>query len=112
MIASVDAEVPAISPLPLLTGYDAKRCQRRVHNDHDPTLDTVPWEVPPDLQQRFDAGKAFEADVFGILAAAGDADRQRDVSGLSGKQRLIDATVSAMDDGVDLSLGGWLPDDA
>ena len=111
MIASVDAEDPVTSPLPLLTGYDAKRCQRRVHNDHDATLDTVPWEVPPDLQQRFDAGKAFEADVFAALVAAVDPVRRRDLSALSGKQRLIDATVAAMDDGVELILGGWLPDD-
>ena len=58
MIATVDAEDPVTRPLPLLTGYDAKRCQRRVHNDHDATLDTVPWEVPPDLQERFAAGKS------------------------------------------------------
>jgi hypothetical protein len=108
MIATVD---PVTRPLLLLTGYDAKRCQRRVHNDHDATLDTVPWAVPAELQQRFDAGKAFEGDVFTALAAAGDPVRRRDLSGLSRKARLIDATVEAMDDGVELILGGWLPDD-
>lgn len=112
MIADVDAVHPVTNPLPLLTGYDAKRCQRRVHNDHDATLDAVPWEVPADLQQRFDAGRAFEAEVFAALEAAVDPDRCRDLSGLSGKQRLVDATVEAMDDGVELILGGWLPDDA
>lgn len=41
----------------LLTGYDAKRCQRRVHNDHDSTLEKAPWEPSADLQKRFDEGR-------------------------------------------------------
>lgn len=27
------------TPVVLLTGYDAKRCARRVHNERDPTID-------------------------------------------------------------------------
>ena len=111
MITGVEPVDPITSAVPLLTGYDAKRCQRRVHNDHDATLDTVPWEVPADLQQRLDAGEAFESDVFAALEAAVDPSRRRDLSPLTGKQQLIEATVAAMDGRVELIMGGWLPDD-
>ena len=40
----------------LLGGYASKQCARRVHNDFDPTISTEPWEPPPELQARFDAG--------------------------------------------------------
>ena len=43
----------ATTPI-LLTGYDAKRCARRIHNEWDPTIEKVQWEVPPELQMRFD----------------------------------------------------------
>ena len=33
---------PLIQAPVLLTGYDTKRCQRRVHNDYDPTLEKLP----------------------------------------------------------------------
>jgi hypothetical protein len=95
----------------LLTGYDVKRCQRRVHNDHDPTLEKVPWEPPADLQKRFDDGRAFETDVFAALRGSLGPDRCRDLSGLFGKEALIGGTVAAMNDGVEVILGGWLPHD-
>src|SRR3954454_23677529 len=103
--------VSEVRLLPLLTGYDAKRCQRRVHNDHDPTLEKVPWEIPADLQNRFDDGKAFEADVFAALKDALASTRWCDLSDVRGKQHVIDATLARMYAGVDLILGGWLPDD-
>ena len=34
----------------LLTGHDAKRCARRIHNEWDPSVEQVRWEVPPELQ--------------------------------------------------------------
>ena len=95
----------------LLTGYEAKRCQRRVHNDHDGTLEKVPWEPTPDLQKRFDEGRAFESRVFDSLKQSLASERLRDLSEIRGKGALIDATVAAMDAGVELILGGWLPDD-
>ena len=93
----------------LLTGYDVKRCQRRVHNDHDVTLEKQPWEPPADLQKRFDEGRAFEADVFATLRGVLGAQRRRDLSEVRGKLALIDATVAAMSEGVELIMGGWLP---
>ena len=48
-------------PMVLLTGYDAKRCARRIHNEWDPGIAKIGWEVPADLRMRMDAGIAFEA---------------------------------------------------
>ena len=56
--------------LPLLGGYAAKQCPRRVHNDNDPTVPQVEYVVPDELQARFDAGIAFEAKVFAAFEAA------------------------------------------
>jgi predicted RecB family nuclease len=98
------------SPI-LLTGYSAKQCVRRVHNEFDPTIETVEWEVPPELQMRFDEGIRFEADVFARLKEALPAASWVDVSDMFGKQAQIAATVTAMDDGMLVILGGWLPDD-
>ena len=95
----------------LLTGYTAKQCARRVHNEFDPTIETVEWEVPPTLQMRFDAGNVFEAEVFAWLRDVLPASSCLDVSDVRGKQAAIRATVRAMDDGVQVILGGWLPDD-
>lgn len=94
----------------MLTGYDAKRCARRVHNDWDPTIEKVAWDVPPTLQMRFDAGRAYENEVLARLVAAlpeppFDFRLRRD------KQEAIDATLVAMDTGASVILGGWLPDD-
>src|SRR5690606_29735666 len=91
---------------------DVKRCARRIHNEHDATLPTVPWEPSPELQLRFDRGLEFEAEVLaGLVAASGDGPQVADLSQLRGKDAVIAATHQAMDDGVDLVLGGWLVDD-
>lgn len=94
-------------PPVLLTGYDAKRCQRRVHNDHDRTLERAAWEPPAELQKLFDSGNDFEARVFAGLKERLVAPRWRDLSEVRGKRALIEATVAAMDHGVELVLGGW-----
>lgn len=97
--------------VPLLTGYDAKRCQRRVHNEHDATIEKAPWQPPADLQKRFDDGREFETKALSALKAALTADQWRDLSSIRGKAAAIEATVAAMNDGVMVILGGWLPDD-
>src|SRR3954447_2490192 len=99
-----------MTSVPLLTGYDAKRCQRRVHNDHDRTLERAPWEPPADLLKRFGDGRAFEQEVLADLRGALDPARWRDLSDVRGKYAVIAATVAAMEDGVQVILGGWLPD--
>lgn len=95
----------------LLSGYDAKRCARRIHNEWDLTIDKAEWEVPASVQMRFDAGVAFEAAVFDELRTALDASRYVDLSEVSAKGACVEATVQAMGDGVEVVLGGWLPDD-
>lgn len=97
-------------PVVLLTGYAAKQCARRVHNEWDATIESVPWELPPELKMRFDSGRAFEDEIFAKLKQA-LGERCIDLSDLRGKQACIDATVAAMDQGVEVILGGWLPDD-
>ena len=96
----------------LLTGYDAKRCARRIHNEWDPSAEQVQWEVPPEVQMRFDAGNQFEETVFADLSAELGPSRCVDLSVVSGKAQSIAATLAAMKDGVAVILGGWLPDDA
>ncbi|KAA1419197.1 TM0106 family RecB-like putative nuclease [Nocardioides humilatus] len=95
----------------LLTGYDAKRCARRIHNEWDPAVEVVPWEVPAELQMRFDAGIAFEESVFAELVAELGPDRCIDLSDVRGKANAVARTLAAMDEGIEVILGGWLPDD-
>lgn len=99
------------TPVVLLTGYDAKRCARRIHNEWDPTVDKVEWEVPARLQMRFDAGIAFERAIFDELRFALHDSQYVDLSEVAGKVACIEATVGAMGNGVEVILGGWLPDD-
>lgn len=95
----------------LLSGYDAKRCARRIHNEWDPTIEKTEWEVPAEVQMRFDTGIAFEADVFGQITASTATSNYADLRLTRGKAACIAATVAAMEDQIDLILGGWLPDD-
>jgi predicted RecB family nuclease len=93
----------------LLGGYAAKHCPVRVHNDFSPSVPTLQWEPSPEDQLRLDAGIAFEAAVFARLRELHpgcvliDADLRW--------AEAVSATTSAMDAGVELILGGWLPDD-
>lgn len=95
----------------LLTGYDAKRCARRIHNEWDPAIEKVAWEVPADLQLRFQTGIDFEATVFAELEASLDEELYVNLSKIRGKDAAIAATLEAMDRDLLLILGGWLPDD-
>jgi hypothetical protein len=100
----------ALRPV-LLSGYDAKRCARRIHNEWDPAVDKVAWEVPADVQMRLDVGTEFETTVFAELRAALGPSRYRDLSDVRGKAAAVQATLLAMDEGAEMVLGGWLPDD-
>jgi predicted RecB family nuclease len=94
----------------LLTAYDAKRCPRRVHNDWDPTIPQAPWEPPPTLRVRLDAGIAFENEVVRRLVEVW-GERCLDLNPVEGAKQRIAATVEAMDAGVEVILGGQLPHD-
>lgn len=96
----------------LLSGYDAKRCARRVHNEWDATVvDRVEWEVPAALQMRFDEGVVFEAEVVAQINDAAEPGSWIDLSEAPGKTVRVAQTVAVMEDGVPLILGGELPDD-
>ena len=93
----------------LLGGYAAKQCPVRVQNDFLPLVPSLKWVPAPEDQARLDAGNAFEAQAFADLLGL-----HRDavvVEARLGKADAIAATVGAMDAGVPLILGGWLPDD-
>jgi len=94
----------------LLSGYAAKQCARRIHNDWDATIPKEPWEPSPQMQLMFDEGLAFESDVFGALQDV-LCERlvviDRDLS----KSAVIAETVAAMDAGAEVIAEGWLPDD-
>ena len=97
--------------LTLLGGTDVKRCVRRIHNEHDPTIPKAPWEPSPELQLRFDRGNEFEDQVFAGLVELLGPGRVLDLSTLQGKDAVIAATHEAMADGIEVILGGWLADD-
>jgi predicted RecB family nuclease len=93
----------------LLGGYAAKQCPVRVHNDYSPAAPTLTWLPSPEDQTRLDAGNAFEESVFAQLKALHPGCRVIDPD--LQKEHAIAATAAAMDAGVELILGGWLPDD-
>lgn len=95
----------------LLTGHDAGRCARRIHNEWEPAGEQVAWEVPAELQMRFDAGREFEVTVFEELRTTLGPERCTDLTPVRGKATAVEATVSAMEAGREVILGGWLPDD-
>ena len=94
----------------LLGGYAAKRCARRIHNEWDRTViaDLVP--VPAELQARFDAGRQFEAAVREEMRAALGARCLVFDEGAFGSD-VARRTLQAMADGVEVIVGGRLPDD-
>lgn len=94
----------------LLGGYAAKRCARRIHNEWDPTIvaDLVP--VPAEVEARFAAGRDFEVSVRRELATA-LGERCLFLDGGMKRSEAVQTTVDAMDDDVDVIVGGWLPDD-
>jgi predicted RecB family nuclease len=104
-----DGRVTEVQGPILLDGYAAKQCPVRVQNDFLPLVPRLKWEPSPEDQARLDAGNAFEARVFEDLAAIHPAAVV--VDSRPGRADAIATTVQAMDSGVPLILGGWLPDD-
>lgn len=93
----------------LLGGYAAKRCPVRTHNDFAPLVPVPELEPSAELQADFDAGIAFEAEVFTELLRIHRAAVLLD-PGMR-KAESIAMTLGAMQSGSPLILGGWLPDD-
>jgi predicted RecB family nuclease len=104
-----DTRGGGLAPI-ILGGYAAKQCAVRTHNDYSPLVPAPDWVPPPELQADFDAGIAFEAEVFAeLLRLHPDAVV---VDPALPKAEAIAQTVAAMGSGAPLILGGWLPDNA
>lgn len=98
-------------PRPLLLGgYAAKRCARRIHNEWDPAIEANLLPVPAEVEARFAAGRDFEVSVRRELAAT-LGERCLILDEGTKRDEALAVTVRAMDDGVDVIVGGWLPDD-
>ncbi len=95
----------------LLTGYDAKRCARRIHNEWDPSAEKIAWEVPPTLQMRFDGGIAFEAAVFGSSRLLSAPHVTSICPRCAARARRSLRPCRRWTADVEVILGGWLPDD-
>jgi predicted RecB family nuclease len=94
----------------VLDGYAAKRCPVRTHNDFSPGV-PAPEGVPSaELQALFDDGQQFEAEVFAELLDIHPTTAVLVDPVLRGGDAIA-KTLAAMDSGVPLVLGGWLPDD-
>ncbi|MEO6120887.1 MAG: ribonuclease H-like domain-containing protein [Acidimicrobiales bacterium] len=97
-----------VSAVPVQGGYVARRCPLRVQFDLIPPPEApAPGSVM--ARARMDEGRAFQPAVFAELVEAHPAAR-RPPDGAHRDERLA-ATVKAMADGVELILGGRLPDD-
>lgn len=98
-----------VSEVPPQGGYIAKQCPVIAHNRHDPTIPVEPLPVSEATQLMFDRGNEFEDEVFAQLVALhGDAvmvDRTRHRSDREAR------TVTAMEAGERLIIGGRLPAD-
>ena len=96
--------------LPLLNAHAARRCARRTHNDFDATIPKAPWQPGAALQSILDAGLAFEEEVFAELRELFGSSLT-DLTPITAKQTRITATLSAMEAGAEVIIGGQLPDD-
>lgn len=95
----------------LLGGYPAKQCAYRSYLEHDPT---VPRSPEPDaVQRRMAEGRVFEDEVVAYMVAAlGERCVSIEYGDHRGdKARRIAETNAAMEAGVEVIIGGQLPDD-
>jgi predicted RecB family nuclease len=108
-LAKDDEVIPEVQEPILLGGYVAKQCPVRVQNDFLPLVPTSEWVPSPEEKARLKAGNAFERAVFETLTLLHPAAAVVDPQLRKAEANTV--TVEAMDAGVPLILGGWLPDD-
>ena len=94
----------------VLGGYAAKRCPVRTQNDFSPVVPAPDWVPSAELQGLFDAGRQFEAEMFAELLDIHPTTAVLLDPDLLGGDAIA-KTLAAMESGVPLVLGGWLPDD-
>ncbi len=97
----------------LLTAYAARSCPRKTHNTFERALGPVPQLRPPtEWAYRFEQGNVFEAGVFhAFVDALGSRCVDLTPSTPISMPEHVRATLAAMTAGVEVILGGWLPDD-
>lgn len=97
----------------LLGGYPAKQCVMRTHHEFDPNVTITP-DVSATVRSRMDDGILFEDEV--VVPAMVDMLGERCVAITYGdhradKARRVTETMAAMEAGVEVIIGGQLPDD-
>ena len=98
-----------VSGVPIQGGYAAKRCPVRVQFDAQPPDDTEPIAATPGERLRMDAGNDFEAEITAQLVMLHPEAVVVDATADRAHQQA--QTLTAMEDGAPLVIGGWLPDD-
>lgn len=95
----------------LLNARAASTCARATHNRYDETIDAVEWAPPDELGALFERGINFEDQLLAQrLAELGD--RARDLRALDPDgEAHVAATVAAMAAGIEVIVGGRLPND-
>jgi predicted RecB family nuclease len=94
----------------LLNSYAAKQCPVRTHNAFSPVVPAPEWVPSAELQALLDGGREFEAEIFAELLVIHPTTAVLVDPALRGNDA-ISKTLAAMESGVPLVLGGWLPDD-
>ena len=94
----------------VLGGYAAKQCPVRTHNRFAPLVPDPEWVPPAELQELFDAGRQFEVEVFAELGRIHRGAAEVIDPSLR-KDAAVAETLAALESGVPLVLGGYLPDD-
>lgn len=102
-----------------ISAYVAKQCPARAQFRHHPDTRDLPLPEPGPVQQMIiDDGVEFERHVVEMIRTEYEPGRVRFVDELDGadeagwvrqRDEVIAATVRAMEDGVELIVGGWLP---
>jgi predicted RecB family nuclease len=97
----------------LLGGYPAKQCARRTHNSFSPQVPASAKVAPPaEVAERMANGVAFENLITTMLMrACPDAVHVEYGDHLDDKVRRLVETVTAMNAGAPMIVGGQLPDD-
>jgi predicted RecB family nuclease len=96
----------------LLPAYAARSCPVKTHNAFNQTISHPVWEPDESLAELFDGGARFEQEILDRLVASfGGSVTDLRVVGDTPSAARADACLRAMQNGIDVIVGGWLPID-